>query len=61
MAILTLIEIPDTGVCSNYDQLDQGNNESYLGIFVCPLPFEPEHHTYCCGEAFSEYCCEPNE
>lgn len=51
-----LTPFPDTYVCVNYEANTQG---AYLGPFTCPLPFEPKTFTMCCGDHFSEYCCEP--
>ena len=44
----------DRGVCLNFAA---GDNGSYLGAFSCPLPFEPEEFTACCGFDNVEFCC----
>ncbi|XP_013399202.1 uncharacterized protein LOC106165536 isoform X2 [Lingula anatina] len=46
------------GVCKNYEA---NSNGSYMGLFTCPLSFEPADFTSCCGEENSEYCCRWND
>ncbi|ELU11219.1 hypothetical protein CAPTEDRAFT_212842 [Capitella teleta] len=45
----------DVYVCLNYDVQDE--NGTILGIFTCPLPFEPKYHEFCCGPTYAEFCC----
>ena len=43
-------------ICSNYEA--QVNGTTTLGLFTCPMPFEPKSFKYCCGQKDAEYCCE---
>ena len=49
------IGFADVNVCVNYEAND---NETTMGIFTCPLDFEPQDFTACCGESYAEYCCK---
>ncbi|KAK2173513.1 hypothetical protein NP493_870g02037 [Ridgeia piscesae] len=44
----------ETGVCVNYEVR---RNETRLGLFRCPMPFEPAELQSCCGENYAEFCC----
>lgn len=44
----------DSLVCVNYAVV---NNNTWLGLFACPLPFEYDDLTMCCGEKYAEFCC----
>jgi len=43
-------------VCVNYAAND---NNTVMGVFACPLDFEPSFFTACCGDRYLEFCCEP--
>ncbi len=49
------ITVSDVNVCVNYEA--NGNN-TVMGIFICPLEFEPTTYKFCCGEEYLEYCCD---
>lgn len=42
-------------MCVNYDANENG---TVMGVFTCPLEFEPNKFVACCGEEYAEFCCE---
>jgi len=42
-------------VCVNYEA---NVNDTSMGVFVCPLPFEPNNYNDCCGDDYAEFCCD---
>ncbi|KAI0228744.1 hypothetical protein LSAT2_020800 [Lamellibrachia satsuma] len=44
----------DSDVCMNYEVRW---NDTTLGLFLCPMPFEPPELRSCCGERYAEFCC----
>ena len=53
---ISLILFP-VNICENYDP-GFYNNDTYLGVFPCPMEKDPDDFKYCCGEARYQYCCK---
>ena len=47
----------DVSVCVNYELKD---DDTFVGVFTCPMPLEPSTFTQCCGQQYAEYCCTPD-
>ncbi len=45
----------EISVCVNYEANENG---TVMGIFMCPLEFEPDRFVACCGDDYTEFCCE---
>ena len=58
MFVNTTTLVVDMAVCVNYEANENG---TVMGAFVCPLPFEPDEFTQCCGYRYAEYCCSPGK
>ncbi|KAI0240704.1 hypothetical protein LSAT2_008542 [Lamellibrachia satsuma] len=46
---------PDVTFCKNFELNENG---TAIGVFVCPLPFEPAVFTHCCGDVNHQFCCK---
>ena len=48
----------DSQVCYNLDV--KNSSGAPMGAFTCPLPFEHEDLTKCCGDPCAQFCCADN-